>query len=46
MTDAGLRQTFVSSAVQLIEDYGFDGMCVSPLGFACFKLAAMPIADT
>ncbi|ETW75424.1 glycoside hydrolase family 18 protein [Heterobasidion irregulare TC 32-1] len=26
VTDAGLRQTFVSSAVQLIEDYGFDGI--------------------
>ena len=45
VTDAGLRQTFVSSAVQLIEDYGFDGMCVSPLVLTCLKRAAMMIAD-
>lgn len=26
VTDAGKRATFVSSAVQLVEDYGFDGI--------------------
>ena len=26
ITDAGKRATFVSSAVQLVEDYGFDGI--------------------
>jgi len=25
-----LRATFIASAVQLIRDYGFDGMCVAP----------------
>ena len=28
VTDAGMRNTFVQSAVQLVEDYGFDGMSV------------------
>ena len=26
VTDSGIRASFVSSAVQLIEDYGFDGV--------------------
>lgn len=26
VTDASLRSAFITSAVQLIEDYGFDGM--------------------
>lgn len=26
VTDAGLRATFVSTATQIVEDYGFDGM--------------------
>jgi chitinase len=26
VTDAGKRATFVNSAVQVIKDYGFDGM--------------------
>jgi len=26
VTDSGIRAAFVSSAVQFVEDYGFDGM--------------------
>jgi chitinase len=29
VTDAGKRDAFVKSAVQVVEDYGFDGMCVA-----------------
>lgn len=31
VTDVGKRATFVSSAVQLIKDYGFDGMYVQAI---------------
>ena len=30
VTNPTLRATFISSAIRLIKDYGFDGMCVAP----------------
>ena len=36
VTNPTLRATFVTSAIQLIKDYGFDGMCVALYFFLGF----------
>jgi GH18 family chitinase len=36
VTSASSRATFVTTAVQLIEDYGFDGMYVYHLGLRIY----------
>jgi hypothetical protein len=48
VTNPTLRATFIASAIQLIKDYGFDGMCVAPFllsGLFRFDFAA-PIVAT
>ena len=46
ITDASKRGAFISSAIQLINDYGFDGMYVYVQSYFMIRIDYPPVTST